>query len=241
MIADDKLLAEQAAYYRVRASEYDEWWQRVGRYDRGDAATRRWHTEVAQVETWLIEARLAGDVLELASGTGWWTERLARIAGYLMCIDASPETVAINQARITAASLKMPIYKVADLFEWEPVTTFDAIFFSFWLSHVPPDRFAAFWAKVAKALRPGGRVFFIDSAPEETASAHDHRMPDENGVQERRLNDGSTYRIIKLFHDPEELTARLAALGWNAAIGRTPSYFIHGKATRASRAPGDGR
>ncbi len=36
---DDELLGEQAAYYRARAPEYDDWWQRTGRYDRGPEAT----------------------------------------------------------------------------------------------------------------------------------------------------------------------------------------------------------
>jgi demethylmenaquinone methyltransferase/2-methoxy-6-polyprenyl-1,4-benzoquinol methylase len=33
--ADENILAEQLAYYRARASEYDEWFQREGRYDHG--------------------------------------------------------------------------------------------------------------------------------------------------------------------------------------------------------------
>ena len=40
-VNDDALLAEQRAYYRARAPEYDEWWQRHDRYDRGpDLASR---------------------------------------------------------------------------------------------------------------------------------------------------------------------------------------------------------
>ena len=51
----------------------------------------------------------------------------------------------------------------ADIFNWEPDDTYDVVFFSFWLSHVPQDRFEWFWSLVDRALVPGGRVFLIDN------------------------------------------------------------------------------
>jgi demethylmenaquinone methyltransferase/2-methoxy-6-polyprenyl-1,4-benzoquinol methylase len=227
---DAAALAEQAAYYRARAAEYDEWWQRAGRYDKGAEATAQWRSEVAEVEAALAAAELSGDVLELACGTGWWTERLARSARSLTCIDASPETIAINRARLRAAGLAAPTYAVEDLFNWEPDTEYDAVFFSFWLSHVPRSAFTAFWSKVGRSLRPGGQVFLIDSAPDPTSSTH--RTSESHGMQERRLNDGSTFRIIKLFYEPAELMGALNSLGWRATIARTRSHFIFGSAQR---------
>ena len=233
----DALLSEQAAYYRARAHEYDEWWQRKGRYDRGPEATARWRAEVAQVETELDRAALTGDVAELACGTGWWTQRLARTAHRLTCIDASPETIDINRQRLSSAGLPLPRYEIADLFEWTPpAPTFDAVFFSFWLSHVPADRFASFWSSVAAALRPGGRAFFIDSLPDQTSRANNHRMPDPEGIQERRLNDGRSFRIVKLFREPDELADELQALAWKSRVGRTQSYFVFGTAEPERRA-----
>jgi SAM-dependent methyltransferase len=233
----DALLSEQAAYYRARAHEYDEWWQRKGRYDRGPEATARWRAEVAQVETELDRAALTGDVAELACGTGWWTQRLARTAHRLTCIDASPETIDINRQRLRDAGLPLPRYEIADLFEWTPpAPTFDAVFFSFWLSHVPADRFASFWSSVAAALRPGGRAFFIDSLPDQTSRANNHRMPDPEGIQERRLNDGRSFRIVKLFREPDELADELQALAWKSTVRRTPSYFVFGTAEPERRA-----
>jgi len=70
------VLAEQLAYYRARAPEYDEWFLRQGRYDHGDAHRRLWFGEVATVEKALAEAGPASDILELACGTGIWTQRL---------------------------------------------------------------------------------------------------------------------------------------------------------------------
>jgi demethylmenaquinone methyltransferase/2-methoxy-6-polyprenyl-1,4-benzoquinol methylase len=129
---------------------------------------------------------------------------------------------------LSDAGLTLPTYEIADLFAWTPRATFDAVFFSFWLSHVPDRLFDRFWSAVAQALKPGGRVFLIDSAPDETSSARDHHRPDAGGVQQRKLNDGRAFRVVKLFHDPAELAARLGRLGWHAEIRRTSAYFIYG-------------
>lgn len=221
------LIEDQIAYYRARANEYDEWWQRTDRYDHGAEATARWWEEVAQIERKLDETDLGRDVLELACGTGWWTERLARRADRLTCLDASPEVIAINRSRISSAGLPLPTYETVDLFAWQPARCFDAVFFSFWLSHVPDTLFDRFWSTVAKALRPDGCVFFIDSA-RVSASAITAAVP--ANIQRRELNDGRSFDIVKRFYKHQELHERLQSLGWRCDLGHTDNYFIYGLA-----------
>ncbi len=146
------LLAEQRAYYRARAPEYDEWWQRRGRYDRGSDLTEEWDRQVAQVAGALDIFGTTGDVVEMARGTGWWTQRLARTAGKLTVLDSSPETLKLNRDRVGESDVE---YVVADLFTWQPQRTYDAVFSSFWLSHVPRSRFRDFWSLVRSCLAPG--------------------------------------------------------------------------------------
>ena len=43
------LVGEQISYYQARAHEYDEWFFRQGRYDRGDELNEQWFSEVKQV------------------------------------------------------------------------------------------------------------------------------------------------------------------------------------------------
>jgi hypothetical protein len=71
-----ELLDEQIEYYRARAPEYDEWFFRLGRYDRGEPHRRAWFSGVSQVETALGEARPQGRVLDLVpkSGLKWEQE-----------------------------------------------------------------------------------------------------------------------------------------------------------------------
>jgi len=226
------LLNEQTAYYRARAPEYDQWFLRRGRYDRGSEANADWFAEVTAVRMALSHFHPDGDVLELACGTGLWTQQLLASARRITAVDASPEMLALNRERLHSPAVR---YIQADLFAWKPEERFDAVFFSFWLSHVPPEQFDAFWNMVAGSLKPGGRVFFIDSKYEPSSTARDHRLgdPDDDSIL-RRLNDGSEFRIIKIFHKPEDLRKRLDGLGWTADIRQTPHYFLYGEAKRAS-------
>src|SRR4029077_19663059 len=100
------------------------------------------------------------DVLEMAGGTGWWTAQLALSAARLTVIDSSSETLDLNRNRVRRSDVD---YQVADLFAWQPPRTYDVVFFSFWLSHVPRSRFSGFWSLVRSCLAPGGRVFLIDN------------------------------------------------------------------------------
>lgn len=241
----DDILAGQLAYYRARAAEYDEWWERRGRYDRGPEVAAAWRAEEAIVDAALAAFDPRGRVLELAPGTGIWTRKLARTAASLTVVDAAPEMLALNRERVAGPCARRGVayaQERADLFAWEPGGAgFDVVFFSFWLSHVPPERFAPFWRAVAAALAPGGRVFLVDSLRDRRTQAEDHRLPDADGmIATRRLNDGSEHRIVKRFYEPAALTGDLARLGFAARLETSGAFFLFGEAS-ATRPPNDGR
>ena len=132
-----------------------------GFYGRGDTHRTKWFAEVAVLAKALTDFAPRGDILELACGTGWWTEQLVRYRDSLTAVDASPEVIAVNRVPLPSSGIN---YVQADLFNWRPERNFDTVFFSFWLSHVPPERFGGFWETVKACLNPGGRVFLIDSS-----------------------------------------------------------------------------
>jgi trans-aconitate methyltransferase len=184
----------------------------------------------AALVSWLA-ARRPANVLELACGTGLFTRLIAPRVARLTAVDASTEVIEINRARVGADNVD---YVQADLFAWRPARRYDAIFFSFWLSHVPDQRFAAFWELVASALAPGGAAYLIDSAFDPTSTAKDHVLTGrETGIVTRKLNDGREFRIVKVFYQPAELAAKLEPLGWKSHLVQTPRYFIYGEVTRA--------
>jgi SAM-dependent methyltransferase len=225
----DQVLAEQRLYYRARAEEYEDWWFRRGRYAHGTEADAIWFAEAARLREAIDRLAPGGRVLELACGTGLWTERLAEHASSVSALDSSPEVLALAREKVRAANVS---FAQADLFAWEPEERYDVCFFSFWLSHVPAELRGAFWAKVAGALAPGGRVVLIDSARSPRASARDHELGDpREQLARRRLADGREYTIVKHWFSAPELAELIAGEGWSARIETTGEFFVYGEAT----------
>jgi 2-polyprenyl-3-methyl-5-hydroxy-6-metoxy-1,4-benzoquinol methylase len=226
----NNILQEQIAYYRARAAEYDEWFYRHGRYDRGADENQQWFDESAEVRAALHSIPYQGHVLELAPGTGIWTAELGKMADKVTAIDASPEMIAINQAKVQSDKVE---YIEADLFNWQPQQQYNMVFFGFWLSHVPPENLGAFLQIVAAALKPDGRIFMVDSRRTPSSTAKDHVLPDEGTTLERKLNDGSTYRIVKIFYELEPLEAAFKQADMDVQAQFTDNFFIYANGRKA--------
>ena len=208
----DGYISRQIAYYRARAGEFD----------------LSHHEPSAELRAAIDEFAPRGRVLELASGTGIWTEEILRHpVDELTCIDAAPEMLEIHASRIHDVRVRRERH---DLFRWDSGDDrYDAVLFAFWLSHVPPTRFAEFWASVRNALKPGGRVFFVDD--DDRAEKTEEPIPDaEVPAVLRMLEDGSSHVAIKLFHEPDELAASLTRLGWSAQVRSVGDRFLVGTA-----------
>ena len=233
--SDRSLLDDQIAYYRARAPEYDAWWLRRGRFDRGAELNAAWLADVARIEREIVamlERERPSRVLELACGTGLCTRHIAPRVDHVTAVDAAPEVIAINRGRVGAANVD---YVQRDVFAFEPSARYDLVFMGFWLSHVPLARFDAFWYMVRRALAPGGFAWLVDSAHDPTSHAVDHPTPDRHaGIVTRLLDDGREFRIVKVFWEPAPLSARLAACGFAADLAQTPRYFIYGSARPAT-------
>ena len=213
----DQLLAEQRAYYSALAPDYlDLVLDLPGGAELADA---------------LDAFRPEGSVLELACGPGVWTRQLLRHASDVTAVDASTEMLAIAAGRVPGDAAVR--FVEADLFTWEPDRRYDVVFMGFWLSHVPAERFESFWGLVAAALAPRGRVFFADDA---------YRTADEliegpaSSIIQRRTPAGTSYRIVKVPHEPADLERQLRGLGWDVMVTPTAGPFFWGAGNRAGGA-----
>lgn len=220
---DEDVLQQQITYYRARAGEYDEWFYRVGRYDRGVQNNKLWFDEVEILMREVAALGQVDSVLELACGTGIWTHELAKIAKQITALDASTEVMEINRGKGHVVAVN---FHEADLFNWQPGAEYDLVFMSFWMSHVPPGKLDDFLETVRKATKKGGRVFMIDSLPDPTSTANNHAPYETDEVYHtRKLNDGREYKIVKVFYEADVLQQKLAEHGFEAQVKSTGRYF----------------
>ena len=223
-VGDDELVA----YYEARAPEYDDWYLRRGRYERGPIHDAAWNAELDAAGRWLDGLPISGQIVELAAGTGWWSPLLAG-KGELSIYDAAEAPLDRARDRLLAHGLRAHIH-TRDAWA-EPDRVVDALFTGFWLSHVSRDRLAEFLGLARRWLRDGGTFAFIDSLPDPQSGAANHPEP-EADRSVRRLDDGREFEIVKVYYTPEELEAALLAAGFaSAEVTTTGRFFLLCRAT----------
>jgi ubiquinone/menaquinone biosynthesis C-methylase UbiE len=221
-------LEEMKRYYQACGSEYDEIINRQGRFDQGPELNARWFAEWDEVFAQLQAFHLTGDVLELAAGTGIWTQQLLRSASTITAVDASAEMLRVNQAKVASPRV---IYVLADLFNWQPERVYDALFFGFWLSHVPREQLDAFLRSCWTWLRPGGKIFFVDDMGGPTLAPD---TPTRQGqIETRTLHDGRSFEIVKNYYEAADLVAAWVHAGFDITIRQTAATcLLYGFGTR---------
>lgn len=217
--------AAMLAYYEARAPEYDDWYLRRGRYERGPIHDAAWNAELDAAGRWLDDLPIRGEIVELAAGTGWWSPLLAT-KGELSLYDAAAGPLDRARDRLVAHDLRAHLH-IRDAWA-EPDRRVDAVFTGFWLSHVARDRLDEFLAVVRRWLKPGGTFAFIDSKLDPQSSATDHPAPADD-VSVRRLDDGREFTIVKVYYEPEELAAALRRAGFRGPlVTSTGRFFLTG-------------
>ena len=166
MANEDARVREQIEYYRERAPEYDDWFYKRGRHDEGERRRREWQDETERAHRILRALGPVEEALELATGTGIWTERLLHVADRVTAVDSSPEVIELARRRVR--SDPRVTFEVADLFAYRAARRFDLVSFTFWLSHVPPSRLPRFFALLQRSLRPAASCSRSTSGPRPT-------------------------------------------------------------------------
>ena len=223
-VGDDELVA----YYEARAPEYDDWYLRRGRYERGPIHDAAWNAELDAAGRWLDGLPISGEIVELAAGTGWWSPLLAG-KGELSIYDAAEAPLDRARDRLLAHGLRAHIH-TRDAWA-EPDRPVDALFAGFWLSHVERQRLGAFLSLARRWLRHGGTFAFIDSLPDPQSGAADHAAPTADRSV-RKLEDGREFEIVKVYYTPTELEAALLEAGFTTAeVTSTGRFFLLGRAS----------
>lgn len=180
-------------YYAARASEYDAVYLKPER-----------QVDLREIELWLPSHFVDKHVLEVACGTGYWTQFIAPLASGITAVDAAVETLAIAAKRVPDDKLEFLVGDAYALPQREE--KFDAAFAGFWFSHVPKARQLEFLSGLNARLKPGAKVVLLDNRYVEGSSSAIVEQDDEgNTFQTRTLGDGSKHRVLKNFPSEIEL------------------------------------
>jgi demethylmenaquinone methyltransferase/2-methoxy-6-polyprenyl-1,4-benzoquinol methylase len=203
------------SYYANRAQEYERIYLKPERQD-----DLRWLRD-------FVERTFADThVFEVACGTGYWTEIVARSAASVVATDINEEVLAV--ARSKSNDTRKVAFRKEDAYALPILAQrFTGGFSGFWWSHVPKAKIHSFLRGFHRVLSPGARLVFIDNAYVEGSSTPISRA-DEHGdtYQVRRLDDGSRHEVLKNFPTESELRAAVEGLGSEVRVEFLRYYWI---------------
>jgi ubiquinone/menaquinone biosynthesis C-methylase UbiE len=203
-----------ADYYAKCAPEYERIYQKPER-----------QADLASLRQRVAEAFTGRAVLEVACGTGYWTEVLARASRSVVATDINDEVLAIARTKPLGSSVRLCR---CDAFRLESVPgEFNAALAAFWWSHLTCSQLQDFLAGLHRKLQPGSLVVFIDNNYAEGSSTPISRRDEQgNTYQMRRLRDGSTVEVLKNFPTEEGIRSVLAARSTQLSIARLTYYWM---------------
>jgi len=207
--------SSMVSYYAERAAEYEHIYHKPERQD-----DLRW------LRDFVGRTFADTDVFELACGTGYWTEILARSAASVVATDINEEVLAIARSKpVDTAKTTFRKENAYDL----PIfpQRFTGGLAVFWWSHVPKARLHDFLRGFHRALSPAARVVFIDNCYVAGSSTPVSRT-DEQGdtYQLRRLDGGSTHEVLKNFPTEAELRAAVEGLADDVQVEFLQYFWI---------------
>jgi ubiquinone/menaquinone biosynthesis C-methylase UbiE len=203
-------------YYNIRASEYE------AIYRREDPERQ---AELAAIADEMREWFAGRRVLEVACGTGYWTEIIAPVAAHIVATDLSPEMLAMAAHKgLDPARVE---FRRADAWMLESVHgEFDAGLANFWLSHVPRRRIDEFLDLFHGRLVAGARVFLVDNVYVPGVGGElVTRTGGPDTFKRRMLANGSTHEVLKNYYSKEELERLFTGRAKNLNIHMGTNYW----------------
>jgi len=202
-------------YYSKRAREYEQIYEKPERQH-----------ELAWLRARVPELLRGRTVLEVACGTGYWTQYIAPAAHRVYACDINEAVLEIaREKRIPAG--KASFFK-ADAVALEGVPQgCNAAFAGFWWSHVKKSGVAQFVANLAAKLEPGAVVGILDNSFAPGSSTPISRTDAEgNTYQVRSLANGEPYEVLKNFPTPAELTEAVRPVAREAHLEALTYYWL---------------
>ena len=207
--------ASMKAYYDKRSGEYEKI------YDKPER-----QAELAWLRQRIPQVFAGRDVLEIACGTGYWTQFIAPAARHVHAFDINDSVLEI------AAEKPIPpgraTFFKADALSLEGAPEgCDAAFAGFWWSHVKKSDLDRFVHALSTKLRPGSVVAMLDNSYAEGSSTPVSRRDAEgNAYQMRTLANGERHEVLKNFPSALELTEAVRPVAREAHLESLAYYWL---------------
>jgi demethylmenaquinone methyltransferase/2-methoxy-6-polyprenyl-1,4-benzoquinol methylase len=202
-------------YYSKRAREYEQIYEKPERQRELEWLRRR-----------IPEVFRGRTVLEVACGTGYWTQFIAPQAKRVYAGDINESVLEIARDKPIPAG-KATFFKAdAVTLEGAPPGC-NAAFAGFWWSHVKKSGIAQFTANLAARLEPGSVVAILDNTWAHGSSTPLSRTDAEgNTYQLRKLANGEDFEVLKNYPTPEELAAAIRPVAREGHLESLTYYWL---------------
>ena len=202
-------------YYKQRAKEYEDIYKRTERQD-----------DLRSLRTIIGSIFQGRNVLEIACGTGYWTQYISECAVSILATDLNRDV--LNPARSKNYHNCPVKFLKSDAYSLENVRNkFSAGFCGFWWSHVPISRRAEFLKVFHNRLDPDALVVMIDNNYVDRSSTPISRKDQQgNTYQIRKLKTGQEYEVLKNFPNENELRQLFEEVGENIRLTNFTYYWL---------------
>lgn len=206
------LVNNVAEYYFACVSEYDN---TAGYTDPASERLR------IPIKARYQQAFAGHKVLEIACGTGYWTEVIAKTAKSVLATDVNPSMISIARNRLS--SVRNVKFRVADAYSLDGIPEgFTAAFAIWWWSHIPKSRLQDFLLVLHSKLQPKAFVLFVDQLSTAYEGKNRHYDAEGNLLEERCLRDGRSFNIVKNFPSEREILNILKGIAEDACYREYP-------------------
>ena len=187
-------------YYAKRANEYERIYQKPER-----------QKDLAGLRKLFQQAFAGQSVLEVACGTGYWTQVVAETAKSITATDINDEVLQIARAKKYAGNVS---FQKVDAFDLSfPKNGFTAGLAAAWWSHLRKAQIRGFLLQFHRLFSPGSIIVFMDNRFVPGSNTPIARTDAEgNTYQLRKLENRDEHEVLKNFPNETEVRETVADL-----------------------------
>ena len=208
------LNSDTILYYRDRAREYEKIYFKPER-----------QKDLKQATEILQEIFKNKEIFEIACGTGYWTERIAKTAKTILATDINDTVIEVAKSKNHSPAAVR--FQTADIFKLPAGIEYESVFGGFIWSHIKVEDLNNFIDRLHKLIVKGGIAVFIDNNYVEGSNLPITDIDKmENTFQTRQLENGSKHKVLKNFPTEKFVWQLLADKATDINIINLEYYWI---------------